>query len=158
MRGLSVVLAVVGLAAFAGVARAQTAMPDFSNPYGGVSSYVNSDPIPAPKPVKKAAKKSSEKTAHNVAQKPQVPKPVDLDDAALAPSDPTKQPLALSRPSQTSQKDSALGLDLKWSASSDPIYNPATSTIPGVDQVKRSMGDTSVETGSSLEAGVKLKF
>lgn len=163
MRGLSTVLTVASLVALTVAARAQSAMPEFSNPYGGVSSYLNADPAPAPKPVKKtAAKKSSDGTAHDASQnlsaQKQAQKPVDLDDAALAPADPAQQPVTLSRPLQAQQKDSALGLALKWSASSDPIYNPATSTIPGVNQVKRSLGDTSVETGSGVEAGVKLKF
>lgn len=151
MRGLSTVLAVVSLATLTGAARAQSAMPDFSNPYGGVSSYLSAEPAPAPKPARKAA--------HNASQKSQkqAQKPASLDDAALAPNSfSAQQPVVLSHPAQ--QKDSALGLGLKWSASGDPIFNPGTSTIPGVDQVKRSMGDTSVETGSSVEAGVNLKF
>lgn len=164
MRRATAILMATGLVAATSAARAQTAMPNFSNPYGGVSAYVQDDAHDASsaKPPKKmAAKKPSGKiVAHSGGkEKTGAMKPVALqaDDAGLAPSDNVPRPVTLA-PSQAKQKDSALDFDMKWSASSHPIFNPAASTIPGVNEVKRSVNQDPVETGSKIQAGVKLKF
>ncbi len=164
MRRTTAILTATGLVALTGVARAQSAMPDFSNPYGGVSAYVHHDAhgAPEPKALKKlAAKKPSGKMVANAGakEKTSAQKPVSLqaDDAGLVPADNAPRPVTLA-PSQAKQKDSAVGVGMKWSASSDPIFDPGASTIPGVDQVKRSVNEDPVETGSEIQAGVKLKF
>lgn len=156
-------LMATGFVALTSAARAQSAMPEFSDPYGGVSTYVHDDAHGASsgKPLKKlAAKKPSAKMAHHTgAPQNNAQNPASLGAAydGLAPADEAPRPVALA-PSQAKQKDSAVGFDMKWSASSDPIYNPGSSTIPGVDQVKRSVGEPGAETGTGVEAGVNLKF
>jgi hypothetical protein len=55
-------------------------------------------------------------------------------------------------------QDSALSLGLRWSAENDPDTNAATSTVQGIDQIKRDSGQAPGESGSSVEGGVNLKF
>jgi hypothetical protein len=133
---------------------AQDALPQFSDPYGGAQAYTHTDAPPPPPATPKPNKKSA-------AKKP-APKPADIPagtSALTQPNEPASHPVTLSPPaSRTEPKDSALGFDLKWSAANNPYYSPQTSTIPNVDAIKRNANDTPVETGSSVEAGVKLKF
>jgi hypothetical protein len=155
-----------------------TSLPRFTDPYANVGASLQADgPAattvpPAKKPSHKAADRRDGKHDGKPRQK--------IGDAAhagskvagkkITPETGSAVPTSYLGSSQTSHlsvahpgnpapaADGPLGFDFKWSAANSPSYNPATSTIPGVDEVKRNTNDTPVETGSSVEAGVKLKF
>ena len=59
---------------------------------------------------------------------------------------------------QTKGKDNGLDFGLQWSAADDPHYSTTTSTIPALNEIKSNTNETPPETGSSIEAGMKLKF
>lgn len=149
------------------IAAAQSALPSFSDPYGGASAYATTDAADATAPksvkqIRKSAKSAAHKAAKHMrtAAHKQGDTPVDLNVASplAPPASQPPQPAAVAAPGAAARPDSPLGLDLKWSAANNPYYSTSTSTIPAVNEIKRNESDTPVETGSSLEAGVKLKF
>ncbi len=178
MRGLTTMLLAsncLTLSVWATTAGAQSALPQFSDPYGGLSAYVHADG--AGSPAHKPATKSSAKTAKRSAAKSAAhrllthkvvarKRPIDADGVDLGTNGLTEPTAAAPPPvvprataaTNTKSQDSPLGLDLKWSAASGPYYNPSSSTVPAVDEIKRNENETPAETGSAIEAGVNLKF
>lgn len=136
--------------------------PQFSDPYGGVAAYLDGAPSKPPDAAKPAAKLISKSKI--AAKKPPVSASV-LDAATWTLADPSlaagPAPAAPSLATHAPAADSALGFGLKWYGENAPYYNAGTSTISGVDEIKRDsnglLGEPS-STGNGVEAGVNLKF
>jgi hypothetical protein len=144
---------------------AQSALPQFSNPYGTIDTSPAADAPPpqartprARLPELTRASKRHMVPSHAMARKKIAgPGHIETPTRALQlQEESAARPVSLSHPQQ--QSDSALGFDLKWSAANNPYLSPSSSTVSAVDEVKRNANETPAETGSSLEAGVKLKF
>jgi hypothetical protein len=125
-----------------------SALPQFSNPYGGASAYVGS-PAPAQTVKKRKAKNARLKAS----------KGADAWKFADKPSTtPTGRRVAFPTAPGEPKNDSPIGFSLRWSAENDPYENAGSSTIPAIDQLRRDSNQTPTETGSGVQAGVNLKF
>jgi hypothetical protein len=144
------------------VAHGQSAnLTQFSDPYAGVVAYTNRSASGAPKPVKRTA---SQISRSETAAKKQPASALGTATWTLADPSFAAAPTAPVAPSVTNNapvKDSALGFGFKLYGSNSATYNAGSSTIPGMDQLKRDsndlLGDPS-SSGSGVEAGVNLKF
>lgn len=146
--------------------RAQSDLPQFSNPYGGATDYVQSEQAPADakaaqapahRPTTKSAKKTSAHRAATTAQKrapaSAAPSEAFTQDASALP------PAASAKPaSPDAGSDNPLSFGMKWNAQNNPTFSSGTSTIPAVNEIKRNANDDPVETGTGIQAGVNLKF
>ena len=136
-------------------------LPQFSNPYGGVDTFVASPAAPTPRAParKKAAKYAAKYAAKHAAKhaRAKSAQPGAPEDTAGATAAPPSVDLAAPA-SRKATKDSPLGFTLKWSAEDDPYENPANSTIPAINQILRDSNQTPTEKGSGVQAGVDLKF
>ncbi|QXX73686.1 hypothetical protein MHY1_00483 [Methylovirgula sp. HY1] len=158
----------VALSLSATIVHGQSALPAFSNPYGGNASLLHPDKAraPAQKSTPRSAGKHrarrhvSHKMAHKITREPPV------STSGLAASE-LSLPASASPPPQlphekvsapTENKDSGLDFGLQWSAADDPHYNTETSTIPALSEIKRNTNETPPETGSSIEGGVNFRF
>jgi hypothetical protein len=131
-------------------ARAQSDLPQFSDPYGGATAYVHTGETPAAPKLKKAAprklakKSKKEDAAHTDATASQ--------DAAAPP------PVATGKPANPAASDNPVSFGMKWSGSNGPTFSTNSSTIPAVNEIKRNANEDPVETGNGVQAGVNLKF
>lgn len=154
----------VGLAAVAMLLLAstgghtQSALPQFSDPYGGVAGYVQSDPAPPAKPSKAEKKSAARKPVVKSGRgTPDKIAPADTDAALAQPKPSAPHPATLAPPKASAANDSPLGVGLKWSAANNPGYG-ATSTVTNIDMIKRNQNDSPLENGNTIQAGVNLKF
>ena len=144
--------------------QAQSALPEFSNPHDGSAALVHADATRSSaqksasrSPTKRIARKVS---THKIAPKQALrtsrlaAPDLEIPKTALPPPVIARDPIA----PPTKSKDNGLDFGLQWSAANDPHYNTATSTIPAVSEIQRNANETPAETGSAIEAGVKLKF
>ncbi|MHB8885712.1 MAG: hypothetical protein ACYC5H_11675 [Methylovirgula sp.] len=166
-RTMLVALNCMALSLWATIVHGQSALPAFSNPYGGNASLIHTDTAraPAQKSTPRSAGKhrvrrlASHEMAHKIArERPVSTSGLDASDLSLPanaspPSLPRDRVLA-----PTKDKDNGLDFGLQWSAADDPHYNTETSTIPALSEIKRNANETPPETGSSIEGGVKFRF
>lgn len=129
---------------------AQSDLPQFSDPYGGVTAYAHaSEPATTSKlkkvPPRKLAKKSKkEGAAHTDATASQ--------DASAPPA------VARSKTDNPATSDNPVSFGMKWTGSNSPTFGTGTSTIPAVNEIKRNANEDPVETGNGIQAGVNMKF
>ena len=156
----------VALSFWVTVAHGQSALPNFSNPYGGAATLIQSH---APQsPTQKSAGRTAAKhmrrrvVSHKLSHKFGHKQPVTTNGLTAADlSLPTTISPPQTIPHDTAMpqtKDNALDFGLQWSAADDPHYSTTTSTIPALNEIKSNTNETPPETGSSIEAGMKLKF
>ncbi len=147
------------LAVSTAAVHAQSAtMSQFGDPYDATALARGSVPPEGPsKAAKAAAARTSANKVSQTAAKELPATANRLGTAAEGLGEPATAPLPqLAAPPSTT--NSALGLSLKWSAENDPYYNAATSTVPAIDEIRRDSNQTPGEAGSSIQAGVNLKF
>jgi len=172
MRAFTAFLFFSGCVAFsccATVARSQSALPAFSDPYGGINAYVGTDAAPSSVQRSKgtglAAKSLARKDARRFARKRASRKgiAVNATQDSLAkelalPSTAAPQPVLSPDPHAAKSQSGGLGFAFKWSAEDDPHFNTETSTVPAIDEIKRNANETPAENGSTIEGGLNFKF
>lgn len=165
-----VTISCVPLSFWATIAYGQSALPDFSNPYGGSAALVHADAAASGAQkshgITSSASRSATKhiahrlSTHKIARKRHVTAS-RLAAPDLAMPTTALTPPVMSRDTampQSKNTDSALDFGLTWSAANDPHFSTSTSTVPAIDEIKRNTNETPAETGSTLEGGVKLRF